>query len=55
MDEKNPDPIKDPEFQKVIRHFVTTAPKSHDEIRGKKKPKAKSGEMAIQRGKKRDL
>jgi hypothetical protein len=23
------DPTKDPEFQKVIRHFVTTPPKPH--------------------------
>jgi hypothetical protein len=23
------DPTKDPEFQKVVRHFLTTAPKPH--------------------------
>jgi hypothetical protein len=30
------DPIKEPKFQKVIRHFVTTAPKTHDEMRAEK-------------------
>jgi hypothetical protein len=32
------DPTKDPEFQKVIRHFVTTPHKPHGPI-GKRKPK----------------
>jgi hypothetical protein len=36
-----PDPTKDPEFQKVVRHFVTTPPKHHSEMRlGKRKQKA---------------
>jgi hypothetical protein len=30
------DPTKDPEFQKVVRHFVTTAPKTHDEMQADK-------------------
>jgi hypothetical protein len=31
MSEKS-DPTKDPEFQKVIRHFVTTPHKPHEPI-----------------------
>jgi len=35
------DSIKDPEFQKVIRHFVTTPPKRHSEMKvGKRKAEA---------------
>ncbi|MGA7384386.1 MAG: hypothetical protein WBW81_06760 [Methylocella sp.] len=35
-----PDPTKDPEFQKVVRHFVTTRPKPHKEMKiGKRKAK----------------
>jgi hypothetical protein len=30
-----PDPTKDPEFQKVVRHFLTTPPKPHKAL-GKK-------------------
>jgi hypothetical protein len=30
------DPTKDPEFQKVVQHFVTHAPKTHDEMRADK-------------------
>jgi hypothetical protein len=38
--DKNTYPTKDPEFQKVIRHFVTTPPKPHSEIKiGKRKAK----------------
>jgi hypothetical protein len=33
------DATKDPEFQKVVRHFVTTPHKPHKPI-GKSKPKA---------------
>jgi hypothetical protein len=34
------DPTKDPEFQKVVRHFVTTPPKRHSEMKiGKRKAK----------------
>jgi len=41
-DQKN-DPTKDPEFQKVIRHFVTTPPQPHSEMKiGKRKVKANS-------------
>jgi hypothetical protein len=41
------DPTKDPEFQKVIRHFVTTPPKPHSEMKlGKRK--AKAGAQASQ-------
>jgi hypothetical protein len=36
-----PDPTKDPEFQKVIRHFVTTPPKPHSQMKlGKRKATA---------------
>jgi hypothetical protein len=38
MAEEKIDPTKDPEFQKVIRPFVTTTPKPHEEMRrGKSK------------------
>lgn len=30
------DATKEPEFQKVLRHFVTTAPKTHDEMQAEK-------------------
>jgi hypothetical protein len=30
-----PDPTKDPEFQKVVRHFLSTPPKPHKPL-GKK-------------------
>jgi hypothetical protein len=37
---KKSDPTKDPEFQKVIRHFVTTPPKPHSAMKiGKRKVK----------------
>jgi hypothetical protein len=35
-----PDPTKDPEFQKVVRHFLTTPPKPHKHL-AKKKPRTK--------------
>jgi hypothetical protein len=36
-----PNPTKDPEFQKVVRHFVTTPPKPHSAMKiGKRKAKA---------------
>jgi hypothetical protein len=35
------DPTKDPEFQKVVRHFLTTPPKLHKPL-GKKAKKARS-------------
>jgi hypothetical protein len=42
---KEPDPTKDPEFQKVVQGFLRSAPKPH-KTKGKKaakvrKPKAK--------------
>jgi hypothetical protein len=37
MSEK-PDPTKEPEFQKVIRHFVTTPHKPHKPLGDKKSP-----------------
>jgi hypothetical protein len=41
MVDDKPDPTKDPQFQKVIRHFVTTPPKPHSEMKiGKRKAKA---------------
>jgi hypothetical protein len=27
-----PDPTKDPEFQKVVRHFLNTPPKPHKSL-----------------------
>jgi hypothetical protein len=37
------DPTRDPEFQKVIRHFVTTPPKPHSEMKlGKRKAKPRT-------------
>lgn len=43
MSEK-PDPTKDPEFQRVIRHFVTTPPKLHEEMKmGKPRRKRDRG------------
>lgn len=36
------DPTKNPEFQKVVRHFLTTPPKPHKPLGEKKKnPKGK--------------
>jgi hypothetical protein len=45
------DPTKDPEFQKVVRHFVTTPPKPHSEMK-LGKHKAKAGESSNPRPKK---
>jgi hypothetical protein len=41
MADKKPDPTKDPEFQKVVRHLLNTPPKHHSEMKiGKRKAKA---------------
>jgi hypothetical protein len=45
VSDKARDPTKDTEFQKVIRHFVTTPPKPHSEMKVGKR-KAKAGAMA---------
>jgi hypothetical protein len=44
------DPTQDPEFQKVVRHFLTTPPKPHKPI-GKKKASLKSKSGARRKGK----
>jgi len=46
------DPTKDPEFQKVLRHFVTKPPKTHAEMK-KEAPKnrpASKGRVPIKKG-----
>ena len=43
MADKKPDPTKDSEFQKVIRHFVTTPHKPHAPIGEKKKEASGKG------------
>lgn len=35
-EKEKPDPTQDPEFQRVVRHFVTHAPKTHDEMQADK-------------------
>jgi hypothetical protein len=40
MADKNLDPTKDLEFQKVVRHFLTTPPQPHKPL-GKKPKKAR--------------
>jgi hypothetical protein len=35
---KDPDPTKDPKFQQVVKHFLTTPPERHKPL-GKKAPK----------------
>jgi hypothetical protein len=47
---KTSDPLKDTEFQKVVRHFLTTPPKPHKPI-GKKKASLKSKSGAWRKGK----
>jgi hypothetical protein len=37
MSDKSPDPTKDPRFQSILRTFVTTPPKPHKPVKGKKK------------------
>jgi hypothetical protein len=44
MDESKQDPTKDPQFQKVVRHFVTTPHKPHERLgSASRKKKATSG------------
>jgi hypothetical protein len=44
---KKPDPTKDPEFQKVVQHLLTTPPRHHSEMKlGNRK--AKAGAQASQ-------
>ena len=45
------DPTRDPEFQKVIRHFVTTPPKPHSEMKiGKRKAETSAKERPASKG-----
>jgi hypothetical protein len=49
MADKKPDPTKDPEFQKVVQHLLTTPPKLHSQMKiGKRKAKA-SAEASLQK------
>jgi len=41
-----PDPTKDPEFQKVVRHFLSTPPKVHKPLGKKAKKRRVSGASA---------
>jgi hypothetical protein len=41
------DPTKDPEFQKVVRHFVTTPHKPHSEMKVGKRKKRVMAPSAI--------
>jgi len=45
MTTKNPDPTKDPEFQKVVRHFLSTPPQPHKSL-GKKLRKKRAKRAA---------
>jgi len=38
----NPDPTKDPKFQKIVRHFLTTPPQPHKPLVKKVKKKSAS-------------
>jgi hypothetical protein len=40
------DPTKDPEFQKVVRHFLTTPPQPHKPLGKKAKKRPKRGASA---------
>jgi hypothetical protein len=47
---KKPDPTKDPEFQNVMRHFLTMPHQPHKPL-GKKRPKAPSAAKPKPKGK----
>jgi hypothetical protein len=51
-DSTKSDPLKNPEFQKVVRHFLTTPHKPHKPIGEKKKsrPKTRSKSGARPKG-----
>jgi hypothetical protein len=38
------DPTKDPEFQSVVKHFLSTPPKKHEPLGKKPKPSRKKSE-----------
>lgn len=38
------DPTKDPEFQSVVKHFLSTPPKKHEPLGKKPPPVAARGE-----------
>jgi hypothetical protein len=40
------DPTKDPEFQKVVRHFLTTSHQPHKPL-GKRKRRSKQGKRGV--------
>jgi hypothetical protein len=40
------DPTKDPEFRKVVRHFLTTPPKPHKPKKAKKAKKTSASSKA---------
>jgi hypothetical protein len=42
---EKPDPTEDPEFQKVVRHFLNTPPQPHKPI-GKKTKKQKKSSVS---------
>ncbi len=46
MNEKPSDPTKEPEFQKVLRHFVTTPHKPHEPLK-KRDPDEKTDKDAV--------
>jgi hypothetical protein len=43
---KKSDPTKDQEFQKVVRHFLTTPPRPHKPTSKKAKKRQKDGASA---------
>jgi hypothetical protein len=43
---KSDDPTKNPEFQKVVRHFLSTPPRPHKPLGKKAKKRQKRGASA---------